>query len=164
MKINVEKRIVHDKKNKEYDIVSYRILNKQICCEGIEKLPFDLHYTVPEYDVDSFCNGDDDSGLVLGLMLEELYTWYDGEDTQEDMKYYTVSYCPICGEKIEINVIREIDKTEEYYNLKNQYDDLHKKWIKCDSKKRGAELERQWRQINNKLNDYHKTDTLKINK
>lgn len=165
MKIDVEKWIVHDKKNKAYDIISYRILNKQICCEGIKHLPIDLHYTIPEYDIDSFCNSDinDDSEYMLGVMLEELYTWYDGEDTQEDTRYYLLSYCPICGEKIEINVIREINKTEEYYNLKAQYEDLHKKWTKCDSKKHGAELEIQWREINNKLNDYHKTDILEIN-
>ena len=162
MKINVEKWIVHDKENKAYDIISYKILNKQICCEVIDNLPFDLHYTIPE-NIDYYELDEDDNSMRLGVMLEELYTWYDGEDTQEDIQYYIVAYCPVCGEKIEVNVIREIDKTEEYYNLKNQYEDLHKKWMKCDSKKRGAELERQWREINNKLNNYHKTDTLKIN-
>ena len=100
MEIDVEKWIAKDKKNKNYDIVSYKVLNKEFCCDGIKKLPIDLHYTVPEYDVSSFCIGDDDSGTVLGLMLEELYTWYDGEDTQEDTRYHLINYCPMCGRKL----------------------------------------------------------------
>lgn len=163
MRINVEKWIVHDKKNKAYDIVSYKVLNKQFCCEEIKKLPIDLHYTIPEYDIDSFCNGDDESGLVFGVMLEELYTWYDGEDNQEDTKCHLIHYCPKCGEKIEINVIREVDKTEEYNNLKSQYNDLHNKWRKCDSKKKSAELEKQWRELNNQINSYYVTDSIKKN-
>lgn len=161
MQIDVEKWIVKDKKNKNYDIVSYKILNKEFCCEGIKKLPIDLHYTVPEYDVDSFCNGDDDSGLVLGLMLEELYTWYDGEDTQEDTRYHVIGYCPICGEKIEINVVREVDKTDEYNSLKIQHEEVLKKWHKCDSKKESAELEKQKRELSNLINNYYETDSIK---
>lgn len=161
MKIDVEKWIVHDKKNKAYDIISYKVLSKQFCCEGIKKLPIDLHYTIPEYDIDSFCNGDDESGLVVGVMLEELYTWYDGEDNQEDTKCHLIYYCPICGEKIEINIIRKVDKTEEYNNLKSQYDETHTKWRKCDSKKKSDELEKQWRKLNNRINGFHETDSIK---
>lgn len=161
MRINVEKWIVHDKKNKAYDIVSYKVLNKQFCCEGIKNLPIDLHYTIPEYDIYSFCNGDDESGLVVGVMLEELYTWYDGEDNQEDTKCHLIYYCPICGEKIEINVIREVDKTEEYNNLKLLYNEIRDEWRKCDSKKKPAELEKQRRELNNQINSYYVTDSIK---
>ena len=161
MKINVEKWIVHDKKNKAYDIISYKLLSKQFCCEVIKKLPIDLHYTIPKYDIDSFCNGDDESGLVVGVMLEELYTWYDGEDNQEDIKCHLIYYCPLCGEKIEINVVREVDKTEEYNDIKSKYNEIHDKWIKCDSKNKSAELEKQWRELSNKINNYHVTDSIK---
>ena len=161
MKIDVEKWIIHDKKNKAYDIISYRILNKQICCEGIKKLPINTHYTIPEYDADSSCNVEDESGLIFGAMLDELYTWYDGEDTQEDHRHHIINYCPVCGERIEINVIREIDKTEEYNNVKSQYDKIHAEWRECDSKKKSDELEKQWRELNNKINNYYVTDSVK---
>jgi hypothetical protein len=161
MEVDVEKWIVKDKKNKAYDIVSYKVLNKEFCCEGIKKLPIDLHYTVPMYDVDSFYNGEDDSGIALGLMLEELYTWFDGEDTQEDTRYHLINYCPLCGGRISINIVREIDKTEEYYNLKAQYDNVHKQWMKCDSKKESAELEKQWRNLSNVINGFYETDSIK---
>lgn len=162
MKIDVEKWFVKDKKNKTYDIVSYKVLNKEFCCEGIKRLPVDLHYTVPEYDVDNFCNRYDDSGLVLGLMFEELYTWYDGEDTQEDIRYHVIGYCSMCGEKIEIDIVREVDKTEEYNTLKSKHDEILKKWHKCDSKKESAELEKQKRELSNSINSYYETDSIKL--
>lgn len=163
MKIDVEKWIVKDKKNSDY-IISYKIVNKEFCCEGIKCLPIDLHNTIPEYSVDDLCNESDDidnDDYILGIMLEELYTWYDGEDIQEDTKYHMISYCPKCGKKIEVNVIREIDKTEEYNNLKKQYDLIHKQWMKCDSKKRSEELEKQWREINNVINGFYETNSIK---
>jgi len=161
MKIDVEKWIIHDKKNKAYDIISYRILNKQFCCEGIKKLPIDIKYTVPQYD-ESFDECDeDDCGVTFGVMLLELYSWYDGEDTQEDERHYIISYCPLCGEKIEINIIKEVDKTEEYNDIKSKYDEIHEKWRKCDSKKKSAGLENKWRELSNQINNYHVTDSIK---
>lgn len=159
MKIDVEKWMVRSKKTQLMNIVSYKVLNKEFCCDGIKCLPVDLHYTCPE-NIDLYELNEDDNGLRFGLMLDELYTWYDGDDTQEDIRYYLIDYCPMCGEKIEIDIIREIDKTDEHSNLKSQYEEMHNKWIKCDSKKKSRELERQWREIDKVINEFYKTDSI----
>jgi hypothetical protein len=117
MIIKVEKWIIHDKKNKAYDIVSYRIIDIKYCCEKIKTFPMlDLYYKYCEDCEDmELLSGEDNS--VLGMMLQEEYSWYDDEDTYIDQRYHLITHCPRCGEKIEINIVREVDKTEEYNEL-----------------------------------------------
>ena len=157
MKINLEKWIVKDD---NHNIVSYKIISAEECCSGIGQLPIGLHCCSPE-NVDYYNLDEDEDGTRIGFMFEELYTWYDEADIQEDTRYHMITYCPCCGEKIEVNIIREVDKTEEYNNLRSQYDEIHKKWEKCDSKKKSSELETEWREINKVINGFYVTGSVK---
>jgi len=164
MKINVEKWIVHDKKDKVYDIISYKLVDITYCCEKIKTFPLlDLHYEWRQ-NFDDMELLSDEFDQVLGVMLEESYTEYDGEDMQTDQRYHLITHCPRCGEVIEINVVKEVDKTDEYYKLKEEYIKVHGEWRDCDSIKLKSELDRQWRSIDCKMNSYYKTDGFKENK
>jgi hypothetical protein len=157
MKINVEKWIVRDKKSPVYDIISYRLISFEPCCRSTKKIPLlNIGYEA----VENSDGLEDESGRVFGLLLKESYSWYDGEDTNEDFRFYLIKNCPCCGEKVEVNIVREVDKTDEYNQIKDEYEAIHSKWMKCDSKSKSAEYEKQWRVLNNKINSYYQTDGL----
>lgn len=161
MRIDVEKWIIHDKNNSIYDMISYKVLNTQYCCDKIKMFPMlDLYYEYCQ-DSDDMEKLSDEYDRILGVMLQENFLWYDGDDYQADERYHLITHCPRCGDKIEVNIVREVDKTEEYYGLKKQYDDLHNKWRKCDSKKQSAALEQQWREVDKKINNCYITDTIR---
>lgn len=157
MKINVEKWIVRDKRSPGYDIISYRLVSFEPCCGDIKEIPLlNIGYEI----VENSKGLEDEFGKVFGLLLKESYSWYNGEDTDEDFRFYLINNCPCCGDKVEVNIVKEIDKTEEYNRIEDECKVMHEKWIKCDSKSKSTECGKQWRVLNDKINSYYQTDGL----
>ena len=83
----------------------------------------------------------------------EVITSYEDEWEQTDN--YPIQFCPHCGEKIEIEVVDEIDVSEKYNELTKQRDELWKKCQRTDSKKEESGLREQVRKLDNQINDFY---------
>ena len=141
---------------------SYKICDCEYCCEGMKQLPdVDFYFEVTE-NTDNPIG--DDYGYDLGIMLEHSVTYHDPWDyddygyTQE--YYYKLNYCPICGEKIEVEIVDYVDVTNEYEALVKERERVHKKWSKTDSIKKQNEYYIARHELDKKIEGFYHTDTL----
>lgn len=161
MKIQVVER-----KFKAHDInqKSYQVVNCEYCCEGIKELPnIDFYFQQTE-NTDNQIEDDYEWGQDLGVMLENEVTYHNTWDYDDygytEQYYYKLNFCPICGKKIEIEVIDSIDVTEEYEKLSKEREEIHKKWNRTDSIKKQREYENQRRELDMKIEAFYHTDML----
>ena len=124
MKIQAEKWMVNNRP-------SYKIKHAEKCCEDILKLEKYLALN-NEYAENDVFEGDEE--YCVKLFKEEDYGDYT------NTCYKKIRFCPCCGEKIEIEIIGEVDKTEHYEKLRIYRDELWKKYINTDSKKMSEQL------------------------
>lgn len=143
---------------------SYKICNCEYCCEGIKHLPnVDFFFEYTE-NTDNPVEDDYDYGRDFGIMLEHSVTYHEPWDyddygyTQE--YYYKLNHCPICGEKIEIEIVDNIDVTAEYEALSKERDEVHKKWVKTDSIKKQNEYLRKRQKLDAEIESFYHTDHL----
>ena len=131
---------------------SYQIIDCIYCCDGIKKLPnVDFYFETTENTDNNIDNGCG-NGQNLGIMLKNDVTYYDPYEYNDygysEDYFYKFNYCPICGEKIDVEIIDSIDITDEYNllierkkYLQNMTDDtekclpLRKKIVDNDIKK-----------------------------
>ncbi|EHG33240.1 hypothetical protein HMPREF9467_00851 [ [[Clostridium] clostridioforme 2_1_49FAA] len=135
------------------DSVLYKYKPFKYCCETITKnetIEFTTESSTGDYDV---C--DDDNFTLPHFSSWFVETEKDGEDEWENDYYYPIEFCPHCGEKIEIVVVGEEDRTEEYLELKKQRDDLWKKCQRTDSKKKENELRRRVKELDSKIDWFY---------
>jgi len=134
--------------------VSYKIVGIENCCNDIRQNP------LIDFQADCFENSEDKYGVAL--CESETYTEpYENYETT-DYRYYKINRCPFCGDPISIEVVCELDKTDEYKRLKDEVYGLRKKINKCDSKKKERALESEFREKDNLLNSYYRNDSIKI--
>lgn len=148
MNIKVEKWIIDDS-------VSYKILDIEKCCnEIINSKNISIN---TEYDENETYVGDNPEYSVKIVRAEERW---DGEDGYSyfDNYYETIKFCPFCGQEIFIEVVNEVDKTEEYKPLREERDVLWKKCWKTDSKKKESELRKQVNELDNRINSMLASD------
>lgn len=147
MKIKVIKQIVRDKDCSEYDIVSYKIKSIEKCCDDIINNPaIELSSQPFDYNEE-----------LYGVYLKQGYIDsipYEDYDTME-YNYYKIDYCPFCDEKIEIEIIEEINVTDEYNRLKNERIKIHNNWTNCDSIKEKNKLECIRNEYDKKINEFY---------
>lgn len=130
--------------------VSYKYKPFKYCCEAITKNRT-IEFTEESSTYDFYDTYDDDN-----ITLPHFASWLsetvkDWEDEWENEYYYPIKFCPHCGEPIEIVVIGEEDRTEEYLELKKQRDVLWKKCRRTDSKKKENELRKQVQELDGKI-------------
>lgn len=89
----------------------------------------------------------------------EIITSY--EDEWEKTDNYPIQFCPYCGEKIEIEVVDEIDVSDKYNELSKQRDELWKKCQRTDSKKREVELRERVGKLDKQINGLYLLDEWK---
>lgn len=144
MKIKVEKWIVGHE-------VSYKILDIEKCCD---KLINSKNISInTEFDEHEDCYNEDKMNYSVKLVRSE----YD-EEVGDIYYYEKVDFCPWCGKPITIEIVNEVDKTEEYKLLQEQRDALWKKCCKTDSKKKESQLREQVRELDNKINNMLTSD------
>ena len=144
MKIKVEKWIVDDK----YNDVSYKILSIVPCCNKLTK---SKNISINnKYSEDDIYSDDNTYSVKLIRKEEEGIPWEDYSET--NFYYEKIDYCPFCGEKINIEFVGEINKTEEYNKLEKERETLWNKCRKIDSKKKYNELYKQVQALDNMLN------------
>lgn len=84
----------------------------------------------------------DEYGKKLAMMIQEkdLRSEQWERDYTTEYRYYPIEYCPHCGERIVIEIVKEEDVTEQYKKLVDQRYMIHKKIQSTDSKKKEKEL------------------------
>ncbi|MDF2503869.1 hypothetical protein [Clostridium sp.] len=148
MKIIVEKWFVKDNHNKELDSISYKIMNIAKCCDKIinsKNISINTEYDEHEiYDIQEY---------VVKLVRDE-------QDCEgyTDTYYEKINYCPFCGSKITIEIVNEVDKTDEYKDLEKERKELWQKLCKTDSKKKEYVLQQQVTELDKKINDILSSD------
>lgn len=96
-------------------------------------------------------------GMKLAMMIEETDThpvvWEDYYDT--DYRYYPIEYCPHCGSKIKIEVVKEENLDSVYRALMAERESLLAKIRKTDSKKKEASLREELRNVDRQIDELH---------
>ena len=104
------------------DEVSYKYKPMSFCCDELARSPV-IELVAGEYDATEnyisepqFCIADYDE-------------WTEWEEDFKQDNYYQIKFCPFCGEKIEIEIIKEEDlrrKVRELENKLDYYNELRK--------------------------------------
>lgn len=131
----------------------YKILELTKCCDKITKS--NVITLRDEYE------NDDD--LDYSVKLRDVNYEYDSYDRDyyDYTTYESIQYCPFCGEKIDIEIVNTIDKTEEYLELKQDRSELWEKCRKTDSKKKESQLREEIYELDRKINEFHINDNFK---
>lgn len=158
MKIQVIQREFNDS---GYCQKSYKVCDCKCCCDGIKKLPnIDFYFEYAE----NTGNPIEEEGvsLDLGIMMQRDVTTYDPWEpndlgyTQEF--FYKLNYCPICGEKIEVEIVDNIDVSEEIKQLREKHAKLTEKFRTTDSIKKKTEYSLEIQRTNKEIDSYYQTD------
>ena len=67
--------------------------------------------------------------------------------------YYRIDYCPFCGQKININTVREEDKSADYSTMSTLRGLLKERYDNNDSKKESDELDKEIKELDRKINE-----------
>ena len=141
MKVEIIKQILGEETSYKYKPMSF-------CCEKLKRNPV-IGLVANEYDVNEnyiskpqFC-------------IEDYDTWTEwGEDFEQD-NYYPIKFCPFCGEKIETEIIKEEDITDEYNRLERERNVLLKGALVTDSKSKETDLRKKVQNLDGKLDYYY---------
>lgn len=148
MNIDIVKIRFKDKELGEQ--TTYKYLPFEYCCErlrGFDKIIFCD-------ELDTFGSDDvvDDTDSVypkFAFHTEEYEPW---EKLPYDY-YYKIDYCPFCGEKININLTKEIDKSDTYTTFENARAAFKEALKETDSVKTRDRLDEEIQEVNNKISD-----------
>ena len=130
------------------DEVSYKYKPMSFCCEKLAR-NLVIELVAGEYD--------DAENYISEprFCIADYEEWTEGgEDFKQD-NYYPINFCPFCGEKIETEIIREEDVSDEYARLERERDILCKGARVTDSKSKEEDLRKKVRELEDKLNYYN---------
>lgn len=158
MKIKVIEQAINKGKYHKYLPLEY-------CCERLKHTKY-IELTDELMSYCSICDVEDRLGCEIDCDLYKdgkrinLAFCYDDTHPEPWEDYYTtdtyyipLDYCPFCGEKIEVEIVKREDITEKYLNVEKEYKKVHDKWTKCDSIKKRNALEEEWRQWSDKMDE-----------
>ena len=155
-----------DKENNDY---TYKIRKQNHCCNMLKQSKiidlYNEYMTSPcdvcskldsiesdqeAYDICEECGLQGyEQRLSYAIVETDTYPepWEDYYTT--DIYYHPIDYCPFCGSELKINVVEEIDVSEEYSYVSEKMHELSRKANRTDSKKKTSEL----RHMSNKISD-----------
>ena len=139
------------------DTYAYKYKPFKHCCEAIQNNK-NIIFTGEDIVFDEMFGldtSDYDESVIPQFCTSYTETFNSYEDEFENIYNYPIQFCPHCSEKIEIEVVDEIDVSEEYNQLSKQRDELWKKCQKTDSKKKENELREQVRDLDNRINGFY---------
>lgn len=141
------------------DTCSYKYKPFTHCCNEIQN---DKAIIFTGEDINDIGGEYDDDGISIPQFCTsytEIITSYEDEWEQTDN--YPIQFCPHCGEKIEIEVVDEIDISEKYNELTKQRKELWKKCQRTDSKKKANKLRQEVAELDNKINGLYELEEYK---
>lgn len=124
-----------------YDI-GYKILDIDWCCNRLKDNPIiDL---TSEYSLE-----------IPQMQIIHSTICRDWEDEWEEQTFYPITYCPFCGEPIEIEIIDTEDVSETYDQLTQQIKELRNKKARTDSINKMNALDLQIQDLYKKIDYFH---------
>jgi len=125
---------------------SFKIVEFKKCCDDMIKSP----NTCLNHDYE-YTEEDDDYSVKLILTVND----YE----MGDVNYFEkINYCPFCGKEINIDIIREVDKNEEYKTLTEERNSISEKCRKTDSIKKHQELANKLQILDKEINNMWQND------
>ena len=140
------------------DTHSYKYKPFKYCCDEIQN-DKDIVFTDEDLIHSDDCWDDERYIPQICTSHTEVITSYEDEWEQTDND--PIRFCPHCGEKIGISVVKEIDVSDKYNELTEQRKELWKKCQRTDSKKEEHELRKQVRKLDNQINGFYELDEWK---
>lgn len=126
----------------------------EYCCEDL-KDDDDIILTDENIVNLDYCY-DSDYVIIPRLCGSHLHIWNEYGEEFEDVTNRAISFCPYCGEKIEIIVVDTVDMTEKYIEANKQRETLKTKRRKTDSKKEELKLSDEIRKLDDQINWFYK--------
>lgn len=140
------------------DTCSYKYKPFKYCCDEIQEDKA-IVFTGEDLVHNNDCWGDE--RYIPRFCNSHTETFNSWGDEFEQTENYPIQFCPHCGEKIEINVVDEVDFSEEYDELSKLRKELWDKYNKTDSKREAEELRRKVADLDDKINDFYELGEMK---
>lgn len=138
-------------KDKGCDEYSYKYLPFEYCCDRLKNFDYiEFNAEYDRSDPNAYC--DENGNIIPGFSItfEEPVAWEDYNDTV----YYRIDYCPFCGQKININIVREEDRAGQYAVMKYLREVKNELSLKTDSKSEYYKLFSEIREIDQEINEF----------
>ena len=162
MKIKVVEQII---RKDGYEDVIHKYLPFEYCCEKLKHTKYieltdelisycSICKEEDRYDCENNCDLiEDERRVSMSFYYDDTYPepWEDYYNT--DTYFIPLDYCPFCGDKIEVEIVKRENITDKYLELDREYEEIHKKWMKCDSIKRRTALDEERNKCIKKMNE-----------
>lgn len=138
-------------KDKGCDEYSYKYLPFEYCCDRLKNFDYiEFNAEYDRSDPNAYCDENDNIIPGFSITFEEPVAWEDYNDTV----YYRIDCCPFCGQKININIVREEDRTGQYAAMKHLSEVKNELSLKTDSKSEYYKLFSEIREIDQEINEF----------
>lgn len=127
---------------------SYKYKPMSFCCEKLEKNP--VIELVDNFHDDSINYWEDPH-----LCITQHEVWEEWGEEFENYKYFPLTYCPFCGEKIKTEIVKEEDVSDEYDRIRRERDILWKGSQVTDSKSKEMNLRKKVQELDEKIAYYN---------
>lgn len=135
------------------DTHSYKYKPFKHCCNEIQN---DKAIIFTDEDINDIDGEYEDDGIFIPkFCTSHTETFTSWGDEFENTDNYPIQFCPHCGEKIEIEVVDEINVSEKYNELTKLREELWKKCQRTDSKKKEHELRKQVIKLDDQINGFY---------
>ena len=149
--MNIDVVRIHYQDNYGDDEYSYKYLPFQYCCDKLKDFEYikfndECNYSDPNEYLDK------EGSVVPGFSItfEKPVAWGD----YAEPVYHRINYCPFCGQKININIVREEDRTGQYAAMKRLREVKNELSLKTDSKSEYDKLFSEMREIDQEINEF----------
>ena len=132
------------------DEYSYKYLPFEYCCDNLknfEHVEFNDEYDY--HNPNDYCDEYDNTIPGFSICVEEPVPWED----MGQLCYYRIGYCPFCGQKININIVKDEDRSADYFTMSTLRGLLKERSKNTDSKKECEELDKETKELDRKINE-----------
>lgn len=134
----------------EYKTFGYKVKSFDKCCDEILENPL---FSFFDQDV---CN---DAMPKPALRYTETINSWGDEFTQDE--FYDIKHCPFCGESVSVELVGEEDFSDLYGEIEKLRNEVNKKFLRVDSKKKSIRYGIVRNQLDKILNYFYKVDYYK---
>lgn len=149
--MNIDVIRIHYQDKDGWDNYSYKYIPFEYCCDKLKDSEYIKFNDECDYN-DPNVYFDNEGNVIPGFSItfEEPVAW---EDYTEPV-YHRINYCPFCGQKININIAREEDRTGQYAAMKYLREVKNELSLKTDSKSEYDKLFSEMREIDQEINEF----------
>ena len=161
--MNIDVIRIHYQDKDGWDNYSYKYIPFEYCCDKLKNAEYIVFSDDYDYlDPNDCCDEYDCTIPRFSVIVDKPVAWEDYTESA----YYKINYCPFCGQKININVVREEDRTGQYAVMKYLREVNNELSLKTDSKSEYDKLFSEMREIDQEINEFmsfgeYHYDTLK---